>query len=93
MSNSFLLYDLQEGIGTLTLNRPDKHNSLDQALWKDVARALKIVKETSAKIFGEHLYDFWISQLRTLKEISRTEDFQEGAASFLEKRPPLFHGR
>ncbi len=55
--------------------------------------SLKIIKETSARIMGERLYDFWISQLRSLKEVSRTEDWVEGAAAFLNKRPPQFKGR
>ena len=33
----------------------------------------------------------WISQ--TLGVLFRTEDHREGVASFLEKRPPVFHGR
>jgi enoyl-CoA hydratase/carnithine racemase len=53
---------------------------------------LKIIKETSARIMGERLYDFWISQLRSMKEVSRTEDWAEGAAAFLEKRPAQFKG-
>lgn len=60
---------------------------------KSSPAALKIIKETSANILGERLYDFWISQLRSLKECSRTEDWLEGANAFIEKRPPLFRGR
>jgi 2-(1,2-epoxy-1,2-dihydrophenyl)acetyl-CoA isomerase len=33
----------------------------------------------------------WEAQLQTVA--TRTEDFREGVASFLEKRPPYFHGR
>lgn len=62
-------------------------------LMKSSPISLKIIKETSAKILGERLYDFWISQLRTFKEIARTEDFFEGATSFVEKRPPHFKGK
>lgn len=54
--------------------------------------SLKIIKETSARILGERLYDFWISQIRSLKESSRTLDWSEGARSFFEKRAPRFTG-
>ena len=52
--------------------------------------SLKIIKETSQKIMGERLYDFWISQIRSLKETSRSKDWMEGATAFMEKRPPQF---
>jgi enoyl-CoA hydratase/carnithine racemase len=61
-------------------------------LMKSSPVSLRIIKETSAKILGERLYDFWISQLRSFKEVSRAEDFIEGATSFMEKRPPRFKG-
>jgi enoyl-CoA hydratase/3-hydroxyacyl-CoA dehydrogenase len=70
-------------------------NAVEMArhLMKSSPISLKIIKETSAKILGERLYDFWISQLRTLKEVSRAKDFTEGAVSFIEKRPPRFKGK
>ena len=55
--------------------------------------SLKIIKETSQRLIGQQLYDFWISQVRSLKETSRTEDWLEGANAFMEKRPPQFVGR
>jgi enoyl-CoA hydratase/3-hydroxyacyl-CoA dehydrogenase len=61
-------------------------------LMKSSPVSLRIIKETSTKILGERLYDFWISQLRSFKEVSRAEDFIEGATSFMEKRPPRFKG-
>jgi enoyl-CoA hydratase/3-hydroxyacyl-CoA dehydrogenase len=55
--------------------------------------SLKIIKETSQRIMGEKLYDFWISQIRSLKEAARSADWMEGAKAFMEKRPPQFVGR
>ena len=54
--------------------------------------SLKIIKETSQKIMGERLYDFWISQIRSLKETSHSKDWLEGATAFMEKRTPQFVG-
>jgi enoyl-CoA hydratase / 3-hydroxyacyl-CoA dehydrogenase len=64
-----------------------------RTVMKSSPASLKIIKETSANILGERLYDFWISQVRSLKESSRTEDWLEGANAFLQKRPALFRGR
>lgn len=55
--------------------------------------SLKTIKETTARALGERLYDFWISQMRALKESSKTADWSEGARSFLEKRVARFTGR
>lgn len=55
--------------------------------------SLKIIKETSQRIMGEKLYDFWISQIRSLKEASRSSDWMEGATAFMEKRSPQFVGQ
>ena len=41
MDDHFLLYEIKDRIGTLTLNRPDKLNSLDQVLWKNIRQTLK----------------------------------------------------
>jgi len=55
--------------------------------------SLKTIKETSAMMLGERLYDLWIAELRALKESSRTKDWQEGSRAFVEKRPPQYQGR
>jgi len=64
-----------------------------QSVMKSSPVSLKIIKETSQKIMGERLYDFWISQIRTLKETSHSSDWMEGATAFMEKRPPKFAGQ
>jgi enoyl-CoA hydratase len=65
---------------------------MDQQLMASSPMSLKITKETSSKILGERLPDFWIACQRFAKEVSRTQDFSEGATAFVEKRPPLFVG-
>jgi enoyl-CoA hydratase / 3-hydroxyacyl-CoA dehydrogenase len=63
-----------------------------QKLMKPSQMSLQIIRETSSKTFGEHLPDFWIACQRFAKEISRTEDYMEGASAFLAKRSPKFVG-
>jgi enoyl-CoA hydratase/carnithine racemase len=81
------------------INRISKPEDLIEEAFEMIARirqsspvSLKIIKETAAKALGERLYEFWISQMRTLKECSRSRDWEEGARSFLEKRAPKFTG-
>ena len=62
-------------------------------LMKSSPVSLKMIKETAVRMLGERLYDFWISQIRTGKEVSRTEVFAEGAIAFMGKRPSRFEGR
>lgn len=89
----------QQALSLGLINRVVPHEKLMEStlelarkVMKSSPVSLKIIKETSAKIMGELLYDFWISQLRSLKEVSRTEDWAEGARAFLEKRPARFRG-
>jgi len=82
------------------INKVVQHECLIEAAFEMARKvmksspvSLKIIKETAAKVMGERLYDFWITQQRSLKESSRTEDWLEGANAFLEKRPARFKGR
>ena len=52
----------------------------------------KIIRETSSRILGDHLYDFWICCQRFAREVANTNDFIEGATAFVEKRTPKFIG-
>jgi len=63
-----------------------------QQLMMSSPMSLKITRETSSKLLGERLPDFWIACQRFAKEVSRTQDFLEGATAFMEKRSPRFVG-
>jgi len=55
--------------------------------------AQRIIKETSSRLLGNYLHDFWIGCQRFSREITKTDDFLEGTAAFMEKRPPYFDRR
>jgi len=64
-----------------------------RSIMKSSPASLRIIKETVNQAVGRYLYDFWITCQRFLYEVSKTEDFLEGATAFMEKRPALFKGR
>jgi enoyl-CoA hydratase / 3-hydroxyacyl-CoA dehydrogenase len=64
-----------------------------RSIMKSSAASTRIIKETVNQALGRYLYDFWITCQRFLHEVSKTQDFLEGATAFLEKRPPRFQGR
>ncbi len=45
MAYEWLLYEKAEGVAQITLNRPEKHNALSQALLAELRRALDAVEE------------------------------------------------
>lgn len=48
MAYETILYDVQEGVATITLNRPDRYNALSMQLYEELQHALKQVKRDSS---------------------------------------------
>ena len=48
MTYETILYDVQDGIATLTLNQPDKYNALTQQSYKEILHALKQVSRDNS---------------------------------------------
>ena len=45
MPNETVLFDNEDGIATVTLNRPESLNSMNDALMQDISSAMKMVEE------------------------------------------------
>lgn len=128
-SSDTLLVNLEEGVLTLTLNRPDKLNAFNEALHLALraqiqraevradddtevravlltgARALaarlaagptfglgltkRLIQDAMVSDFDSHLDRERDGQ----RQAGRTDDYAEGVAAFLEKRPARFQGR
>jgi enoyl-CoA hydratase/3-hydroxyacyl-CoA dehydrogenase len=61
-----------------------------EKLMKCSPASLRIIKETVMNALGHNLYAFRVACQRLIHEVSKTDDFSEGAKAFLEKRSPLF---
>lgn len=48
MSYETLLYDVTDGVATITFNRPDKYNALSMQMYKDLQHTLKQVERDKA---------------------------------------------
>lgn len=48
MTYETILYDVAEGVATITLNRPDKRNALNDAMYKDLLHALKQIQRDAS---------------------------------------------
>ena len=47
MAYDYLLYDVKDGIGVVTLNRPERRNALSMALLEELLDIFKIIGKGS----------------------------------------------
>jgi methylglutaconyl-CoA hydratase len=100
MSSSLILYEKQDYIGRITLNRPEKHNALNRPAMADLVRlvsetktdpSIRVVVVTGAgeKAFcsGADLNDF--PQAGVLEKRDQNEAYRQLCQSFLEVGKPV----
>ena len=109
MSVETLLYDVADGIATLTLNRPDRLNAVNGTVIRELVAAfdradaddgVRAVIVTGAgrafcwRMLGaDHPREAHRLDSLGMWHTGRSADAHEGITSFLETRPPRFTGR
>lgn len=95
MTYQNILFEVQQGIARLTLNRPDKLNSFTAAMHGELRATLEQVKaDPSVRVLTcANTLALQLDLERDLiRELGATHDYHEGVAAFIERRPPQFSG-
>jgi enoyl-CoA hydratase/carnithine racemase len=90
-------------IATVKLNRPDRFNALDKAMWRRLGEVMRELSADGAPLVARWHKQF-LDRLTVTAQLTAekwdegfacfdTEDYREGARAFLEKRKPDFRGR
>jgi len=89
-----VLRQVEDGVGILSLNRPEKHNALDDGASEAFRKALEwAIGAPDARGLETGLAAALENEAYAEELAIRSLDFKEGLRAFRERRKPDFKGR
>ncbi len=89
MTFDTLRFEIDDGVGRITLRRPDNANAMNPTLAHELLEAA-IACDVDPAVRLESQMEL---ESAAITEAAIGADGQEGIAAFLEKRKPMFQGR